>query len=92
MKLLTMSSLVVGGVLLLAVSGALAHEHGHVHDAPLGKINDALTVTALIETEFRSGKDFAGESSSDLTPSSVELGFDFTPADWAAAHPCPVQV
>ncbi|OQW85938.1 MAG: hypothetical protein BWK76_07290 [Desulfobulbaceae bacterium A2] len=83
MKKFLNSTMVATALVLGAAGGAVA---GAEEKAPLGKINDALTVTALLETEFSSAKNFAGESSSDLTLSTVELGFDFTPTDWAAAH------
>jgi len=76
-------TILTGAILLLAGGAPLS---ASADEAPLGKINDALTVTALVETEFSSAKDFAGDRSSDLTLSTVELGFDFTPTEWAAGH------
>jgi hypothetical protein len=52
----------------------------------LGKLNDHVTVSALVESRFTSGKDFAQESFSDLTLHKAELEFDLASGDWPAAH------
>jgi hypothetical protein len=52
----------------------------------LKKISDFVTVSGLIEVEFATGDDFAGENFNSFDTSTVELGLDIKATDWATGH------
>jgi hypothetical protein len=50
------------------------------------KISDFVTLSGLIEVEFATGDDFAGENFNSFDTSTVELGLDIKATDWATGH------
>jgi len=50
------------------------------------KISDFVTLSGLIEVEFATGDDFAGENYNSFDASTMELGLDIKATDWVAGH------
>jgi len=50
------------------------------------KISNFVTLSGLIEVEFATGDDFAGNNFNSFDTSTVELGLDIKATDWATGH------
>lgn len=75
---------------MMAVPAAFAKE-GEAHAPGIAKIADdhwvrRIAVSGLLEAEYGSAEDFAGEKTSDVTLATVELAFDAKINDKVNAH------
>jgi hypothetical protein len=61
-------------------------EVGAHEDSLLGKINERVTLSGVVEVEAASAVDFDGADTSDITLSTVELGLDAEITEWVNAH------
>jgi hypothetical protein len=52
----------------------------------LGKINEWVTLSGVVELELASAEDFEGNDTSDITLATVELGLDAEIKEWVNAH------
>jgi hypothetical protein len=61
-------------------------EVGAHEESLLGKINERVTLSGVVEVEAASSEDFAGADTSDITLATVELGLDAEITEWVNAH------
>ena len=61
-------------------------EVGTHEDSLLGKINERVTLSGVVEVEAASAEDFDGAESSDITLATVELGLDAEITQMVNAH------
>jgi len=61
-------------------------EVGEHEESLLGKINERVTLSGVVEVEATSAEDFAGADTSDITLATVELGLDAEISEWVNAH------
>jgi len=61
-------------------------EVGAHEESLLGKINDRVTLSGVVEVEATSAEDFDGNDTSDITLATVELGLDAEITEWVNAH------
>ena len=59
---------------------------GTHEESLLGKINERVTLSGVVEVEATSAEDFDGADTSDITLSTVELGLDAEITEWVNAH------
>ena len=52
----------------------------------LGKINERVTLSGVVELEAASAEDFKGNDTSDISLATVELGLDAEINEWVNAH------
>jgi len=61
-------------------------EVGGHEESLLGKINERVTLSGVVEVEAASAKDFDGADISDITLSTLALGLDAEITEWVNAH------
>jgi len=61
-------------------------EVGAQEKSLLGKINERVTLSGVVELEAASAEDFEGNDNSDITLATVELGLDAEINEWVNAH------
>ena len=61
-------------------------EVGAHEESLLGKINERVTLSGLVEVEAASAEDFEGSDESDITLATVELGLDAEITEMVNAH------
>ena len=62
-------------------------EEGGAHEESLlGKINERVTLSGVVEVEAASAEDFEGSDESDITLATVELGLDAEITEMVNAH------
>jgi len=61
-------------------------EVGGHEESLLGKINERVTLSGVVEVEASSAKDYDGADTSDITLATVALGLDAEISEWVNAH------
>lgn len=61
-------------------------EVGAHEESLLGKINERVTLSGVVEVEASSAEDFDGADTSDITLATVGLGLDAEITEWVNAH------
>ena len=61
-------------------------EVGAHEESLLGKINERVTLSGVVEVEAFSAEDFKGADTSDITLATVGLGLDAEITEWVNAH------
>lgn len=62
------------------------NEVGAHEESLLGKINERVTLSGVVEMEAASAEDFDGNDTNDITLATVELGLDAEITEWMNAH------